>query len=442
MITVWIGLFVAFAVAGALLLEVRRKRIESDHRAVQERAVEAGMNEPASLHPVIDVERCIGSGACVSSCPEGKVLGFVDGHAELIMGSKCVGHGRCVAECPVDAIRLVFGTAERGVDIPHVSENFETNVRRLYVVGELGGMGLVRNAIRQGVDATRHLGRQLASLGARPAGVHDVVIVGAGPAGVAAAVTARELGLDLRLLERERKFGGAILHFPRKKVVMTEPVNVPGYGTLKVRELPKEELLEVLEKAAVAGGVAVECGVEVRSIRPEGEGAACTFRVALADGSELRSRAVMLAIGRRGMPNRLGVPGEDLPKVAYSLLEPELYRGQKIVVVGGGNSAIEACVALADEDATEVTLSYRRSALSRVAEKNREKLEAAVAASRVRLLLESEVRAIDAGVVRLETKGGSVELANDSVFIFAGGVLPVELLREAGIRVEKKYGEA
>ncbi len=207
-------MFVLLAVAGALALESRRKRIEAHHRETKQKAESEGLNEPQTLHPVIDPDRCIGSGACVSSCPEGKVLGFVNGQATLIMGSKCVGHGRCVAECPVDAIRLVFGTAERGVDIPHVSETFESNVKRLYVIGELGGMGLVRNAIRQGVDAVRHLAKELEGAQRREAGVHDLVIVGAGPAGIAAAITAKEAGLDARVLEREAKFGGASCTFP------------------------------------------------------------------------------------------------------------------------------------------------------------------------------------------------------------------------------------
>jgi thioredoxin reductase len=300
----------------------------------------------------------------------------------------------------------------------------------------------VRNAVRQGVDSVHHLRKQLAALGPCPDGAHDVVIIGAGPAGVAAAVTAREHGLALRLLERERTFGGAILHFPRKKLVMTEPVHVPGYGPVKARELPKEMLLGVLERAISSAGIAVECGREVRAIRPEGDDNARIFNVKLADGEELRARAVILAIGRRGMPNRLGVPGEELPKVAYSLLEPEHYRGQRVVVVGGGNSAVEASLALAAEPGTEVTLSYRRAAFGRVAEKNRERLDAAVGAGQVKLLLESEVRQIEAASVKLETREGPLELANDSVFVFAGGVLPVELLREAGIRIEKKYGEA
>jgi len=218
-------------------------------------------------------------------------------------------------------------------------------------------------------------------------------------------------------------------------------MRVPGYGVVKSRELPKEELLAVLESAAKRAEVTVECSREVRSLRsPEEPGG--SFEIALADGSVLRSRAVALAIGRRGMPNRLGVPGEELPKVAYSLLEPELYRGQKIVVVGGGNSAIEACVALAREPGTEVTLSYRRAAFARVAEKNRVNLDAEVAAGRVRMLLESEVREIAPGAVRIEAKGAPIELANDSVFVFAGGMLPVDLLRGAGIHIEKKYGQA
>lgn len=441
MTSIIIGSFVLVSVAGALLLETRRKKIEAKHHQIRTKSEEAGMNEPASLHPVIDPSRCIGSAACVASCPEGKVLGVVDGRATLIVGSKCVGHGRCTVECPVDAIRLVFGTSERGVDIPHVSADFESNVDRLYIVGELGGMGLVRNAVRQGVDATKHLSRRLKAEGPLADGTVDVIVVGAGPAGVAAAITAKEQGLSFRLFDRESKFGGSILHFPRRKLVMTEPMQLPAYGPVKAREIPKEELLGLLQSALDRAGVAVECGREVRSVKPGGEGSARRFQVALSDGTQLVARAVMLAIGRRGMPNKLGVPGEELPKVAYSLLEPELYRGQRALVVGGGNSAVEAAVALAAEEGTHVTLSYRRAAFPRIAEKNRQNLDDAVAAGRVRMMLESNVTQIADGRVVLKTASGEAAIDNDAVFVFAGGVLPVDFLRDSGIRVEKKYGE-
>lgn len=431
---------VVLAIALALLLEARRRHTEVAHGLIKLRSEAAGLNEPPSLHPIIDPDICIGSAACVAACPEGKVLGVVDGRATLVMGSHCVGHGRCLSECPVGAIRLVFGTSERGVDIPHTSAEYESNVPGLYAVGELGGMGLVRNAVHQGTTAVRHILREdRARSGSGD--VLDVAVVGAGPAGVAAAVTAHQARLTVRLFEREPRFGGAILHFPRHKLVLSEPMTMPGYGRIKLREIPKEQLLEILETALERAGVRVELGREVAGLRAEGEGAARLFRLRLRDGEEVRSRKVVLAIGRRGMPRKLGVSGEELAKVAYSLLEPEPYRGRHVLVVGGGNSAVEAAVMLAKEPGTEVTLSYRGQAFARVVEKNRAALEAAVAARSVRLLLGSQPTTIRETEVDLDTPAGALTLPNDFVFVFTGGVLPAEFLREAGVAVEKKFGE-
>ncbi len=436
-----VAIVVGASVVIAVVLESRRSRTEKAHKDLLVKSELTGMNEPATLHPVIDHDVCIGSGACVASCPEGTVLGIVGGRATLVAGSKCVGHGRCTVECPVDAIQLVLGTSKRGVDIPHTSAHHETNVPGLYAIGELGGMGLVRNAVRQGVAGTKNLAGQLGS-GARGAAVTDVVIVGGGPAGVAAAITARQLGLSYRLLEREQKFGGAILQFPREKLVMTEPMDLPGYGPVKQREIPKEQLLAILAQAAHAGGIQTECGREVKRVRPEPGADGQRFVVELGSGEQIASRAVMLAIGRRGSPAKLGVPGEDLPKVAYKLLEPEVYRGKRILVVGGGNSAIEATLALGSEPGTTVTLSYRGQGFHRVAEKSRKQLAAEVAGGRIELVLESNLREIRPDAVVLGVQDQERSLPNDAVFIFAGGILPRDLLKEAGVVIERKFGHA
>ena len=130
-----------------------RKRSEEKSIALRAAAAEAGLLEPPSLHPRIDTSMCIGCGSCVAACPEGDVLGLIGGKAELIAPAECIGHGACRASCPVGAIELVFGTEKRGIDLPHVGPDFQTNVPGLYIAGELGGMGLIRNAIEQGRQA-------------------------------------------------------------------------------------------------------------------------------------------------------------------------------------------------------------------------------------------------------------------------------------------------
>ena len=130
-----------------------RSRAEARGRAKKAASAEAGLQEPASLHPKIDPSKCVGCGACVHACPEGDILGLINGKAELLEPSHCIGHGACKSACPGDAITLVFGTEKRGVDIPDVGPDFQTNVPGIFIAGELGGMGLIRNAIEQGRQA-------------------------------------------------------------------------------------------------------------------------------------------------------------------------------------------------------------------------------------------------------------------------------------------------
>ena len=155
-----------------------------------------------------------------------------------------------------------------------------------------------------------------------------------------------------------------------------------------------------------------------------------------------RCRAVLLAIGRRGTPRKLGVPGEDLSKVVYRLIDPEQYRGRRVLVVGGGDSALEAATSIADEADTIVTLSYRSAAFARAKEKNRKKVQQAEAGGRLRVLLSSNVREIGQRSVSIEQDGSLLEIENDAVIVSAGGVLPTPFLKEIGITVETKYGTA
>ncbi|MEZ5857327.1 MAG: NAD(P)-binding domain-containing protein, partial [Hyphomicrobiaceae bacterium] len=394
---------------------VQSRRTEARSRFVLAQAKEAGMTEPASLHPVIDPTRCVGCGACVRACPEGQILGLVGGRAALIEPSSCIGHGACRAACPLDAINLVFGTATRGVDIPHVSETFETNVSGIFIAGELGGMGLIRNAVEQGrqaIEAVRARGR------ARNPGMMDVVIIGAGPAGISASLAAIERGLSYATLEQDT-FGGTVAHFPRAKLVMTSPAKLPLIGEMPFREVRKEKLLSFWYEAARKTGLLIHESERVEAIEPYGEG----FQVQTTRGVHF-GRSVILAIGRRGTPRRLGVEGEHLEKVVYRLVDSEQYRGQRVLVVGGGDSALEAAASLAEVDGTQVTLSYRSAAFSRSKPKNRQRVDNAVNTGSLQLMLSSSVRCIAPDVVELEHDGKSIRLANDAVIVCAGGILP------------------
>jgi thioredoxin reductase/Pyruvate/2-oxoacid:ferredoxin oxidoreductase delta subunit len=401
--------------------------------AVMEEARIAGLTEPASLHPVIDPALCLGCAACVKACPERSVLGIIDGKARLIEPSHCVGHGACATSCPTDAISLVFGTETRGVDIPHVSPKFETNVPGLFIAGELGGMGLIRNAIEQGRQAIRHIAAKARAIDAGP-GVLDLLIVGAGPAGISAALGAMEQKLKFRIVEQDT-LGGTVAHFPRGKLVMTAPAELPLVGKVKFGEISKEKLLEFWEGVVAQTGLGIDFEQRVDSVSRENG-----LFIVRTNRSEFKAKTVLLAIGRRGTPRTLGVPGEDSTKVVYRLVDPQQYGGQHVLVVGGGDSALEAAASISDEAGTQVTLSYRGKAFDRARQKNRDRVNAAVAAGRLSVLLESDVEHIAMRTVAIRTRQGVLEIGNDAVIVCAGGVLPTEFLKRTGIEVETKYG--
>ena len=415
---------VLLAVLGYLWYRRRAERASEQALADAEKA---GLTESASLHPVVDPDRCIGSGGCARACPE-QAIGVVGGKAVLVSPSACIGHGACAAACPVEAISLVFGSERRGVEIPAVTPEFETNVPGLFIAGELGGMALIRKAAEQGRQAIATVARRR-----DPAFDLDVVIVGAGPAGIAAGLGAIQARLRYVLIEQEDSLGGSVLHYPRNKVAMTAPVDLPIVGKMRFIEVTKEKLLEFWLDIVARTRLQIRTGVRMDRIEPIGRG----FNVHTSAGV-LSARSVLLAIGRRGTPRKLDVPGEDLPKVVYRLIDPRQYRDQQVLVVGGGDSAVEA--ALACSVFAQVTLSYRGAAMNRLKQANRTRLDAAVGEGKLQLLLASEVRSITPTSVSISVDGQTLQIDNDVVVICAGGVLPTAMLQSIGVRVETKRG--
>ncbi|HSM93554.1 MAG TPA: NAD(P)-binding domain-containing protein [Anaeromyxobacteraceae bacterium] len=427
----WVALGIVAAVLG--VAGAFAYRFLSRRRAHEARSVAAlsapGDRIPRSLHPVIDTDVCIGSLSCIKACPEGDILGIVDGAAHLVHGEHCIGHGRCAAECPVSAIKLVFGSEERGVDLPEVDGFFESSRPGVHVVGELGGMGLIKNAIRQGLEAADRIADVL------PPGSGEVVIVGGGPAGVATALGLKARGVPHRVLE-QWKLGGSILHFPREKVVMTEPVDLPLWGKFGRRTIPKEELLDTLHRIVDGTHVSFQEGVKVVGI----EGADGHF-VVKTEAGDFPAAKVVLAAGRRGTPRRLGVPGEESPGVFYGLREPDLFAGRRVVVVGGGDAAVESALQLADGHA-EVSLSYRGEALARCREENRRAIQDARERGRIELLLPSRVKEIRPRDVLLDVGGREQAIPGAAVVVQIGGELPLELLSRCGVALRRYHGDA
>ncbi len=418
-----------------VFIYLRKQKRES--KKVEEKIVIAkrdGMYEPVSLHPVIDEGSCIRTGACIAACPEKDILGIKDGKATTINASKCIGHGACFHACPTEAITLVIGTEKRGVELPHINQNFETNVDGIYIAGELGGMGLIKNAVEQGRQAVENLAKTLRK--AHQA-TYDLVIIGAGPAGISASLTAKKHNLNFLTLEQDT-LGGTVFTFPRQKIVMTSAMDLPLYGKVKLFETSKPALLDLWNSALTKNGISIQENTKVESITAENG----HFNIETLTGQHITAKTVLLAIGRRGTPRKLGVEGEMQEKVAYRLLEPEDISGKNIMVVGGGDSAIESALLLADHN--NVTLSYRSEAFNRIKQKNSEKIKDAIISGKVKVLFNTNPVRINKDSVVLTTSMEEEELyiENDLVYIFAGGELPIQFLEKAGIHITKKFGEA
>jgi len=389
---------------------------------------------PPSLYPRIDPGACICSGACVAACPEHDVIAMIDGRPRLVRTSACVGHADCLRSCPVSAIELVLGSRDRAVEVPVVTGAFETTVPGLYVAGELTGVGLIHNALAQGRQAAGAALDGAADTAPHDC-VHDLVVIGAGPAGIGAALEARRRGARCTVFEKS-EFGGAIRSYPRQKVVMSAPFDLPGLGKVALRRTSKEALLELLDDVVRRAELAIVERAEVTAIRPQGAG----FRIETTACTTTAHR-VVLAIGRRGTPRRLGAPGDDLPHVVSAIDDPAAHAGARIAVVGGGDSAIEAALALAAQPATRVTLVHRGADFGRCKPDNQAALAEARAERRIAVRLGTTVRAVTADRIELATPDGVRAVAAGLVVCCLGADLPSRWLRGLGIALRELRGE-
>lgn len=413
---------------------MRKKKVKSEiiEKKVKV-AKEEGMFEPVSLYPHIDLNVCIGSAACVADCPEKDILGIVDGVATVINTANCVGHGACFHACPVEAITLRIGTETRGVDLPHVNQNFETNTKGIYIAGELGGMGLIKNSVEQGQQVVESI---VKSKKPNKNNVIDIAIIGAGPAGISATLAAKKHGLSSVTLEQD-SLGGTVYTFPRAKLVMTSPMDLPLYGKVKLYDTSKDELLQLWKKVIDEHDLEIKEKTKVEQIVPLENN---TFRIITNTNEEYICNNVLLSIGRRGSPRKLNVPGEESEKVAYRLLEPERIIDKKVLVVGGGDSAIET--ALLVKDTNKTILSYRKENFSRLKPKNKEKINAAIEDKSISVIFNSNVVSInkDHVLLKINEQDEVKQIENDLVYIFAGGELPTSFLQKAGVEITKRFG--
>jgi thioredoxin reductase/NAD-dependent dihydropyrimidine dehydrogenase PreA subunit len=432
-----VAILIASAVVvglGITLFFRRRAVRQAKDTHILKSSIEKELHLPPTLHPVIDPNTCIGSLSCIKVCPEGDILGIVDGKASLIVAANCIGHSRCELECPVGAIKLVFGTSERGLDLPEVDEFFETNRAGVHIIGELGGMGLIKNAVRQGMQ----LGRRYKAIlkPGTPAGQVHAVIVGAGPSGIAAALTMQEAGLSFRLVDQGATLGGTIANYPRQKLVMTETVDLPFYGKFGRPLISKEDLMEMFATALKKADIKIQHNVKVSGI----DGEDGKFEV-VTETERIKCQKVVLAIGRMGTPRKLEVPGEELPKVTYLLLHPEQYAGKKVLVVGGGDSALEIAQMVSAQQGAEVSISYRAPAFGRAKQRNKDNIERLIKDGQVKAIMSSTVQSIHPDKVVLDVNGAKTEIANDYVVVNVGGVLPTDFLKALGVSIQRHLGQ-
>ena len=423
---IWgVTLLIVVAVLTPYVLKTRRLQ-KKDRRRKRE-ARRLGADKAIAQHPHIDALLCIGCGSCVQACPEGGVLGIVDGRATIINGLKCVGHGLCAEACPVGAIQVGLGDIKQRDDVPILDEHYQSNVPGLYIVGELSGISLIKNAITHGRIAMEHIVEQFAT---RPHvdGILDVVIVGAGPAGTSAALVATQAKLNYLILDAQ-DLGGTILQYPRKKLVMTEPVEIPLYGKLKQREIEKEALLAIWQQIYRDFNLRLHRSERVVDIQKSGN-----FFTVKTSAAEYLAQFVVLPMGRRGNPRKLKVPGEQQSKVMYNLIDAQSHTNSHILVVGGGDSAVEAAIGLSRQKGNTVTISYRKDRFFRIKERNRERIENQIKKKKIIPLFNSHVKEIKPASVILEQNGKMLEIQNDYVFIFIGGEAPLGFLRKIGIK--------
>jgi thioredoxin reductase/Pyruvate/2-oxoacid:ferredoxin oxidoreductase delta subunit len=427
---------ITFAIAAVICLffllgYVRKLKVREQRAREAAKKGRIYSEGPRAQHPRIDANSCIGCATCTSVCPEGDVLAMVGGKAAIVNGYKCVGHSLCAEACPVGAITMVMASPGMSADLPTLSAQHETNLPNLFIAGELGGLALIRNAINQGRECVDTIASRISTLrGSSTPGPLDLLIVGAGPAGISASLRAVERKLNYLTIEQD-DVGGTVAKYPRQKLVMTTPVELPLYGKFKKMELSKEDLIALWKSVLERSDFKVRTGEKVEQIQ-KGDGGIFTI---VSNKGQYRARAVILALGRSGNPRKLGVKGEEMPKVMYRLIETDHYINKRILVVGGGDSAVEAAMGLANQKGNHVTLSYRKESFGRIKERNAQRIQEYLRLKKLEVVFNSLPTEFHKDKAVLQINGSTREIANDYVFIFAGGEPPRAFLEKIGVKL-------
>lgn len=396
------------------LTEEQISRIESQHPSGKK------------MHPAINRSLCVGCGTCVLTCRRKGILFVINGKSTLVNPLACDGCGECEKACPLGANVMIEYGKGITIRVPDVDENFESNVKGIYVIGSLAGAGLIKEAINQGRAVLNHIMKDVF-----PDKVPEVLIIGSGPAGLSAFLSCRRFGLPSVCLEKDDT-SNTIKNFPKKKVVMAEPADMPLYGPLWIGNTTREKLLEVWDKILRTTKAPVTVGAKLDAIRTDGD----RFVVS-ASGRDYICDKIILALGTRGNPRKLDAPGENSPKVFYSLADAEEFAGSRVAIVGAGDSAIESALALLNQRC-RITLIVRGDGFPKAKGRNRERIMAAIEQGHVQAFFEGSVREIKPKSLVVATPKGDRDIENDYVFVMVGGELPFPLLEKIGIRIVEK----
>lgn len=384
--------------------------------------------------PVIDATRCLGCHACVDACPY-DVLEVRRYVAVVARPDSCCGAGPCETRCPNGSLSL--SAAEPGTEAEFEATLEVRGHPGVFLAGDVAGGSLIRNALRQGVRVAHTVAERVRER-ARADGVADLVVIGAGPAGLAAALTARELGLRAVVLE-QATLADSIRRFSRHKLVLDSGDEPGEHLPLFIGDVLKEELVE--RWSYVVRRARVDLREGLRALELGGPDAAFVRHVAVvdADGSRftIAGRTILVAIGRRGTPRKLDVPIDPgaLPRVHYELSDARAFAGKRVVVIGLGDVAMETALALAAQPGTRVTVVHRGDGFRRGRKRNVDALSALVGRGRLELLLAARPTGISSDAVGLEMAGVSRSLGFDALFVAIGSLPGTGLLASAGVCV-------
>ncbi|MDI1430617.1 NAD(P)-binding domain-containing protein [Polyangium sorediatum] len=454
----WLGTgTLAFAltlglVRGSGALRARRRKAQD-----KPQAAEALLKPQTRVRlPQIDTQTCLGCYACVDACPY-DVLEVQKYVAVVVRPEACCGLTLCEQRCPNGSLRITDGDTIG--DRPRIDDALQSqDTPGLFLAGDVTGLPLIKNAILHGAHAVEKIAAGLAAEGAWTGGGErpkDLVIVGAGPAGISAALRAKELGLSFEVIE-QGSVAQSIRSFPRGKLVFDQPLDLPLTGKLWLKESTKEELLSHWMRIIRKEDLPIRQDTRMTAVSREADGK--LFRVGTEStlgGSapraelppqtpreggpprDILARRVLLAIGQRGTPRRLPIElsPEVEARVHYHLADARSFEGKRILVVGLGDVAMEIAVALARQPGTTVTVLHRGSTFTRGKSRNIDEVKRMHAAGRLSLRFETAIAALDPDAATLRARGRDERVPYDAVFVLIGSIPPWDTLKACGVRV-------